>query len=365
MIEWKSKYNSFNSDKGLCYYENYKQIVKWMDGGTLPPPIEVNLDPFATCNLDCTFCIVQRYIKHHREELGMKKLPTAYMYRLIDFLSEWGVKGLCISGGGEPTLHNGVWGLPYHALNKGIKTSLFTNGTTLDNPLAEELLWCQWVALSVDAGDRETYARIKGKDWFDKVIKNIGILAELREKRKSNVSLCFKFLILPENVDSLHKACKLAKEIGVQDFHARPADLERKDIGSKKLQFNSLKIAEEFAKCHEEETEDFHVYTITHKFDPEFHVEHNFTKCLASPLMLPILTDGNAYICPDKKMEQPFKLGSAYPNPEEILTWWGSDEHRELIKSVNINNCSRCTWCKYNEQIERAVLKDSMCVSFP
>ena len=148
-------------------------------------------------------------------------------------------------------------------------------------------------------------------------------------------------------------------------YIARPADLERKDIDSKKLQFNSLKIAEEFARCHEEETENFHVYTITHKFDPEFHVEHNFTKCLASPLMLPILTDGNAYICPDKKMEQPFKLGSAYPNPEEILTWWGSEEHRELIKSVNINNCSRCTWCKYNEQIEQIVLEDSMNVCFP
>ena len=110
MIEWSegNKYNSFNSMKGLSFYQNYTQIMEWMNSTSneLPPPIECNLDIFAECNLDCYFCITQRYLKHHREEVGeMRQLPLDYMLKLVDFLSEWGVRGLCISGGGEPSLH--------------------------------------------------------------------------------------------------------------------------------------------------------------------------------------------------------------------------------------------------------------------
>lgn len=371
MIEWsdKNKYNSFNSLKGLTYYENYKKIVRWLDYGEdcLPPPIECNLDPIAECNLACYYCVTQRYLRSHREEVGeMQRLPKEYMYRLVDFLAQWGVRGLCISGGGEPSLHKGAWGLPKYAVNKGMDASLFTNVTVMSDELADNLLSCRWVALSVDAADSETYKRLKGKDMFREVIANISRLTNLREKTKSRVDLCFKILILPENMHSIHRACKLAKELGVQDFHARPADFERRDIeGAKKLELDMPRIQEEFAKCHEEETASFRVYTVTHKFDPEFHVKHDFERCLATPLVIPILTDGNAYLCVDRKMESGFRLGSCYPDPEKILSWWGSEAHRELIKTVKIEECSRCTWSQYNRQIEEVVLKDGMCSAFP
>jgi len=77
-MEWStvSKYNSFNSYKGLTYYENYKQIVKWLDGDSyLPAPIECNLDPMAECNLRCYFCITQRYLRNQREEVGPMRKP--------------------------------------------------------------------------------------------------------------------------------------------------------------------------------------------------------------------------------------------------------------------------------------------------
>jgi len=371
MKEWSTRntYNSFNSFKGLTYYENYKAILAWMDGkGELPPPIECNLDPIAECNLNCSFCIVQRYLKHRRYEIGqMTKLPTEYLYRLVDFLSEWGVKGLCISGGGEPTLHRGMWYLPEYATRKGIKTSVFTNGTKLNSTeLAEGLLACQWVAVSIDAANALTYHNIKGKDLFGTVIRGVTKLANLRYMTGSSTNICYKFLIIPDNAGEIYDACLLAKRLGAQDFHARPADIERVDMEYLGDSYDMALIAEQFEACHMEETDTFHVHTVSHKFDPNFHVVHNFTRCLATPIMLPILTDGNAYLCPDRKMEAPFRLGSCYPNPEwSILDWWGSDAHRELIKGVNVCTCSRCTWCAYNEQMERAVLNDGMCLSFP
>jgi hypothetical protein len=87
-----------------------------------------------------------------------------------------------------------------------------------------------------------------------------------------------------------------------------------------------------------------------------------------SPLILPLLQDGAGYICVDKKMEAKYRIGSGYPNPEQILEWWGGEKHRELVKSIKpkadcINN--RCTGCEYNRQMEEVVINDSMFLSFP
>ncbi|MBA7602030.1 GTP 3',8-cyclase [subsurface metagenome] len=365
-MEWStvSKYNSFNSYKGLTYYENYKQIVKWLDGDSyLPAPIECNLDPMAECNLRCYFCITQRYLRNQREEVGpMRKLPLSYMLELVDFLAEWGVRGLCISGGGEPTLHPDLPELMNYAKDK-MGVAVATNAT---NPI-DELLYCQWVSLSIDASNKRTYKKVKGKDKFDDVCGNIQKLTNLRKEMNSTAALCFKFLILPENQYEIYEACKLAKNLGVQDFHARPVDFERPDIvGAHPLPINIPLVQRQFELCHELETEDFHVYTITHKFDANFHVKYDYPACLAAPILLPVLTDGNSYICVEHKMEEKYRLGSAYPDPYEILTWWGSDKHRQMIKNiVPSRDCSRCIYSSYHQQIKEVVQDDKMCIAFP
>jgi cyclic pyranopterin phosphate synthase len=370
-MEWNSTntYNSFNSAKGLTYYENYKAIMQWMDGKTsfLPPPIEVNLDPFAECNNRCYFCVGQRYLRDKREEVGvMRVLPIGYIHNLINFLAEWGVRGLCISGGGEPSLHPEIAEMIGHAKLRGLDVALVTNAVKMSNELMVNLMYCRWVALSVNAHDATSYKDIMGTDHFGVVVKNIEQLAIMRNRLHAPVDLCFKYLLLPETQGHIFDACKLAKKLGVQDFHVRPVDFEREDIrGHKQLDFNKRLIEDQFALCHSIEDPSFRVFTVTHKFSEDFHVVHNFQKCQATPICLPILTDGAGYVCVDKKMEEDYKLGSAYPEPENILKWWGSDAHREKLKSININRCSRCTWSSYQAQIEKVVEHDGMCLSFP
>ena len=367
-MEWSedAKYNSFNSMKGLVYYEHYQKILDWLDGNSyLPPPVECNLDPFAACNLSCHFCITQRYLRTNPEEVGnMRSLPPEYMVHLVDFLSSWGVRGLCISGGGEPTLHPGVPEVLRYAQSRNMKTSIFTNGTYMTPALIVALRGCQFVTWSINASDAETYQHITRVSLFDRAVANMKILAG--NNKKPHAFICARMLILPENYKQIYDVCKMAKELGLDGFSIRPVDYERSDIiGHRKLDIPVDEVVTQFEYCHKEETEDFRVFTVTHKFDPYFHVKHDFNECWATPLLLPILQDGNAYLCVDKKMEADYRLGSCYPEPSQILSWWGSDAHRQLIKRVDIRKCSRCTFSQYNRQMEEVVRNDSMMVSFP
>jgi sulfatase maturation enzyme AslB (radical SAM superfamily) len=371
MIEWsnKNQLNSFNSLKGLAYYENYQKIVTWLNGDStyLLPPIECSIDPIAECNLQCYFCVTQRYLKYSREDAGdMRRLPSEYVYRLIPFLSQWGVKGVCFSGGGEPTLHSEMAIFLRLIAENNMQSAIATNGSNIDDSLAEALMLCRWVGISVDSSFRDEYTQIKGADKFNVVASNIKKLVALRARTSSKVDIAYKCLILPDNISSIHAACKVAKALGVQDFHVRPVDFERSDIkGHRPLAIDTKILEEQVAKCYEEETKDFHVFAVVHKFDTNLHVKHDFTRCLATPLVIPILSNGKSYLCIDKKMVPNFVLGESYPDPSKILDWWGTDKHRDLIKSVNIDTCSRCTWSQYNRQIEEAVEQDKMCLAFP
>ncbi|KKK93999.1 hypothetical protein LCGC14_2687270, partial [marine sediment metagenome] len=244
----------------------------------------------------------------------------------------------------------------------GLEVAMVTNGSQFhDGFLRENLINCRWVGISLDASNREEFTKIRGVDMFDETIEGIRRLVTLKKERNGTVDIAIKVLVLPENIQSLYKICLLAKSIGVDDFHLRPVDLERKDYRmAQRLNLDMEKIKEEFARCHEEETDDFKVYTVVHKYDEAFHVKHDFDKCLASPLVIQACTDGNCYVCVDHRMGGRFKVGSM-----DDLSWWGSDKHRELVQGIDPKTeCSRCTWSEYNTQVE-VIQSDRMCLSFP
>ena len=138
-----------------------------------------------------------------------------------------------------------------------------------------------------------------------------------------------------------------------------------------KLNYNIDAIQELFQKCHELGNGDkFRVFTVMHKYNPEFKVMHRFKNCVSSTLMLQACSDGNAYVCADHRIEDRFKLCSHFPEPKKILEFWGSEKHRELLKSINVDKeCGRCTYGEYARQIEELGLgvieEDPMCVDFP
>ena len=360
MKEWsdKSKFNSFNSWKGLLYADWYKAIA----AGKFLPPVEASLDPIHACNLSCQHCNAHRYMDGQKMEAG-------HLSKLVAFLGEWGVKAVCFGGGGEPTLHPNLPNAILETKAAGMEASMATNGTLLGRSMGHVIPLCRWVGVSVDAATPETYKALKGVDLFTRVINNI----EQAVKVADACDISYKFLISSINQHEILAACRLAKKLGVRDFHARPMDFYHQGMGDEldgKLAGVDLTlIHEQMEACHELEDESFRVFTVVHKFNPDFTPSKGFSQCYGAPLVIQLCADGKVYFCVDQRQRAEFELGSHYPNPENILTFWGSPRHvRMALKDGLPKRCTtRCTfgqWCKQCEELF-VNNNDPMCWRFP
>ena len=303
----------------------------------------------------------------------MRKIPPGHMERLVNFLIEWGVSGFCGGGGGEPSLNTGVRAVLKTVINRGREFAFVTNGIDLPLGLLALLPLCRWIGFSVDADCENLYLKTKGAG-FNRAVDNIRRVIRVREKyyqagviKPGNCDISLKYLIVPENIGGIYNACQLAKDLGVNEFHCRPASIDRREIfKGEDIKFNLDRIDRCFARCHELEDKSFKVITSFHKFSKDFHIDNDFKRCYASALQIQCCADGNVYVCQDQRIQPRYLLGSHYPDPENILTFWGKEKHIEILKSTKPNeDCPRCTYGPYNQMCEKVILKDSMCLNFP
>jgi len=348
-MEWleDNKFNAFNSWKGLLYANHYRSISHWQNSGITPlPPIEASLDPVHACNLKCDHCNASRYLSGSR-------MTDKHLIELVEFLGSWGVQAICFGGGGEPTIHRKLGDAILRTSQMKMESSVATNGTLFTDDLISIMAdKCRWVGVSVDAAERKTYRLGKKKDCFDKVIGNISKLV----KKAGKCEVAFKFLVFDYNKNEILDAAILARELGVRDFHARPADFRHQGMGEfKKKQniYDAEFIKEQMEKCHALETKYFRVFTVTHKFNEDFTPKRKFSQCYASPICIQLCADMGVYLCPDTRHIKFYKLCD-HDKPENILRVWGGKKHYDLVFKNGCGRCqSRCTFSPYNEMCER------------
>jgi MoaA/NifB/PqqE/SkfB family radical SAM enzyme len=360
MKEWESPFNSFNSLKALLYKDQFDAVFK----KKFLPPIEASLDPIHKCNLLCEHCNAHRYLTDGN--LKYNRMPDQHLLNLVEFLGNWGVKAICFGGGGEPTLHTALPEAIDLTRKVGMEASVATNGTLFTDRLISSLTKCRWVGISIDSSTPETYKIGRKQDLFNVAINNISRLVD----KKSDCDVAYKFLIMPYNQHEIYQACKLARELGVRDFHTRPADFRHQGMGElkkKNNEYDVLKIKEQFEMCHNLETKDFRVFTVMHKFTEDFLPCKDFTQCLSAPLCIQLCADGNTYFCVDQRHQPEYLLGTHYPEPENILKFWGGENHQRLVFGNTPSKCgTRCTFGFYSRMAEEVFAegKDPFCKYF-
>lgn len=390
--EWSpsKRWNPFNSYKLLTHVGRWSYIRR---GRPLPPPVLITVDPTNVCNLSCTWCNAS-FIRRERSQA----LSGRALRRLASFLPRWvlrdgvgsfGVDAVCIAGGGEPLLNPATPEFIDALAASGIHVGLVTNGSRIADAV-DALSQCTWVGVSVDAGTRATYNRLKGltpaNNLFAKVLDNIATLADYARRHHARLGLdhpaygvSFKYLLYDRtNIGEIYQATKLAKELGCKNIHFRPAGTSWDRIGSdQEVSFSPDDIAlfeEQVRRAMELDDDSFGVYGITHKFDSQFHRANYFCKChsvfMTAVVMPPRSADAApdsmvVGLCCDRRGDAKLELATELTRPEELRRIWGGPAHWRIHDEVQVaRECPRCTYQPHNEVFEQVILNDSMTYKF-
>lgn len=374
-------FNPFNSLKVIAHLERWRSIER---GGIIPPPVLVTVDPTNECNYNCIWCNSKAIIN----KKSRQRLSRVALEEIAKALGDWkckgnkyGVKAVCIAGGGEPLLNSETGFFIDNLVDRGIDVGVVTNGSHIGN-FIESLSRCHWVSVSVDSGTANTFAGLKGVSLseFDRVIKNMQKLVEYSHKYSTNLAqkplsfgVTYKFLVHERNVHEIDVATKLAKAIGCKSIHIRPVGKPWYSKGN--ISFDDKTISMFYDKlrvAREMEDENFSIYGVTHKFTPDFDKKNNFVKCHAL-FMTTVFSppDSGDYPdsftlcqCCDRRGDSMLELSHNLRNLGDILNVWGNDNHWKMYDKLDLSSCPRCTYSPHNEIYEKVLCEDNMSINF-
>ncbi len=143
----------------------------------------------STCNYKCAYCTLAG-AEAAEENAGRHLLGTVIQScRENELLSE--DYSVILSTAGEPTLHPKR--KEFYEAFDGAELVVNTNGSIFDVDLFEALQKKRTLVIcSIDAGTPETYGKVKGIPFYEKVKKNIGKYAEA-----SMGVVALKYLVMP------------------------------------------------------------------------------------------------------------------------------------------------------------------------
>ena len=149
-------------------------------------PIYLLVEPASMCQLRCVMCFQKDENlsgKGNRENMGL--IPWELFTRIVDEAAAKGCGAMTFAARGEPTIHKRFPEMLQYAVNAGI---LDVKANTHANNLTEEMIHrilasgVNEIVFSVDAATKETYEQIRVNGDFDKVVKNVRLFHEIRER---------------------------------------------------------------------------------------------------------------------------------------------------------------------------------------
>ena len=131
------------------------------------------LEATNRCNLPCTTC------PRTYEELEPEKDMSFELFtRIVDQFAS--VKRVVLHGVGEPMMVKDLPRMVAYLKARGVYVLFNTNGTLLKVKKSRELIEAglDELRVSLDAAEAGAYAKIRGRDMFDAILRNLrGFLA--------------------------------------------------------------------------------------------------------------------------------------------------------------------------------------------
>lgn len=138
-----------------------------------------------TCNLRCIHCYSDSTAASFDGELDWEQCKS-----VIDDLAEYGANALLLSGG-EPLVHPRFFDILERATEKGLKVTISTNGTRINEEIARRLkdLNVAYVGISLD-GIGEIHDQFRGKKGaFERAVNGFRCCSDVGQKTGLRLTL--------------------------------------------------------------------------------------------------------------------------------------------------------------------------------
>ena len=193
----------------------YFEAVERRAPQAVAPPVCLYLEVTNRCNLLCETC------PRTFEELE----PPADMswelfIRIVDQVPD--IARVVLHGVGEPMMVKALPRMIRYLKDRGVYVLFNTNGTLLAPKKHRELIdtGLDELRVSLDAADAKTFLAVRGKNFFDRIVRNVQSFTALQNELGLTAPRVSLWLTgLQETVDQLPAFVRLADTMGVKEVH--------------------------------------------------------------------------------------------------------------------------------------------------
>ncbi len=178
-------------------------------------PVCLYLETTNRCNLLCTTC------PRTYEDL---EPPADMSWELFTQIVDQypNISRVVLHGIGEPMMVKDLPRMVRYLKDRGTYVLFNTNGTLLRPKKGRELIdaGLDELRVSLDAAEAKAFKLVRGRDWFDRIVRNVRDFVELKGRLHAvNPRLSLWLTGLRETLEQLPDFIRLAAEVGVPEVH--------------------------------------------------------------------------------------------------------------------------------------------------
>lgn len=347
--------NPYASNKAVLHMDRLLALR----AGKQPVPVHVHFIISDLCNQDCSFCAyrIEGYTERFAviEDGGIKNhnpnrmIPQLKAQEILEDLAEMGVRAVQFTGGGEPTVHPNCAVLLRYARNLGMEIALVTNGVKLEEPVRRVLMDATWTRISLDAGNEDTYARMRRVPvgHWHRVLKNVEQLVRERDGELSELTIGIGFVVNQDNWREVFDCAKLARDLGVDNMRISAAFQPDNAVYFRGFHRQAADL------CHDATLLSTDRFKVINNFGSRFadlelaHPEYDF--CPHQHLVTYIGADLNVYRCCVTSYTERGLVGSIADRRFREL--WESEHKQAAMEGFDARGCPRCQFNDKNRAI--------------
>lgn len=176
-----------------------------------PQPKALYIEPFFGCNYRCPFCI-----HGSGQQMRSAQLDPLALERLKPLIEQ--ISHVHITGLGEPFLNPHLPDYLSYFRDHGKSYYITTNGSLLEDAHIELMTGSpNELSVSLDAGDKDTYDKVRPGGSWDRVLSRVKRVSEIKAERKSPYPLLYlTFHVNALNLMSLQSVPEIAQDLRIE-----------------------------------------------------------------------------------------------------------------------------------------------------